>query len=115
MANITDNKKFWKTVKPFFSEKNIVNKKIVLIEDNNIISDDIKVAQLMNAHFSNTVPLLDIQGFKHNYSYDADIDEVQNSVNKFKTHPSIIKIKENNNITEPFFSQYQVYLIYIMH
>ena len=40
LGNITDNKKFWKTVKPFFSEKNIINKKIVLVEDNNIICDD---------------------------------------------------------------------------
>ena len=80
-----------------------MNKKIVLIEDNNIICDDKKVADKMNTHFSNVVPFLDINGYECNYSYNNDIDEIQNCVNKFQTHPSIIKIKENINMTEPFF------------
>ena len=29
-----------------------------------------------------------------------EIYEIQNYANKFKTHPSILKIKEKNNITE---------------
>ena len=103
LGKITDNKKFWKTVKPFFSEKSAMNKKIVLVEDNNITSDDKEVAVIMNTYFSNVIPLLDIQGYKCSYTYNADIDEIQNYVNKFRTHPSIIKIKENINVTETFF------------
>ena len=30
---IVDNKRFWRTVKPFFSDKNRVKNKITLIED----------------------------------------------------------------------------------
>ena len=101
--NITNNKKFWKTVKPFFSEKNIINKKIVLVEGDKIISNDKQVADTMNTYFSNVVSLLDIKGYKSSYSYNTDTDEIQNCVNKFKSHPSIIKIKDKNNIDELFF------------
>ena len=40
--NILDNKKFWNTVKPLFSEKNHMCHKITLIDDNNVVSDDKK-------------------------------------------------------------------------
>ena len=48
---ITDNKKFWKTVKPFFSDKSQSNNKIVLIEGDTIISYDVEVAETMNKYF----------------------------------------------------------------
>ena len=50
---ITDNKKFWQTVKPFFSEKHFGKKKVILVEDENIISNNKEVAEIMNAFFSN--------------------------------------------------------------
>ena len=103
LNNINNNKNFWKTVKPFFSDKSIINKKVVLIEDNDIISDDKEVANTMNTYFSNVLPVLDIEGYKCCYNYNTDMDEIQNHVNKFKAHPSILKIKDKINITEPFF------------
>ena len=44
LESITDNKRFWKTMKPFFSDKNCMNKKITLIEGDKIISSDKEVA-----------------------------------------------------------------------
>ena len=44
-SNICDNKKFWKTVKPLFSEKAMSTDKITLIENNVIVSEDQKVAE----------------------------------------------------------------------
>ena len=41
ISHITDNKKFWKTVKPFFSDKSHSNNKIVLTEGEKIISNDV--------------------------------------------------------------------------
>ena len=38
MKNITDNKLFWKTVKPFFTDKGSTRSKITLVDDQNIIS-----------------------------------------------------------------------------
>ena len=61
--DITDNKKFWKTSKPLFSEKHNSRNKITLVEGNNIISKDEEVPETMNAFFCNAVIELDIKGF----------------------------------------------------
>ena len=43
IKSVNDNKTFWRTVKPFFSDKNKVNgKKMILVENDEIISDDKK-------------------------------------------------------------------------
>ena len=76
MGNISDNKSFWKSIKPFFSETNIINKKIVLVENEKLVSDDEEVANTMNKYFSNVIPLLNIQGYISDYLHDNDIDEI---------------------------------------
>ena len=48
---IIDNRKFWKTIKPLFSEKYISNMKITLLEGDEIISTDPKVAETFNHFF----------------------------------------------------------------
>ena len=52
---ITDNKKLWKQVKPFFSDKTPSNNNIMLIENNEIVSDAKKCAEVMNNFFSERV------------------------------------------------------------
>ena len=51
MNNYTDNKKFWKTVKPLFSNCGGGSQKITLIEDGEIISNDQEVAETFNTFF----------------------------------------------------------------
>ena len=58
--HVTDSKKFWATMKPFFSDKGIRGIKITLIEDSNIISDDFEVAKTLNNFFKNAVASLDL-------------------------------------------------------
>ena len=38
--DISDNKQFWRTVKPLLSDKLKSNEKITLVEDNKIISEE---------------------------------------------------------------------------
>ena len=45
IKNITDNKKFWQTVKPFFTDKGPKNQNITLVENNCIISNDQEVSE----------------------------------------------------------------------
>ena len=100
---ITDNKTFWKTVKPFFSEKNNNRKKIVLLEGEEIISDDTDVAESMNNFFSNIVNNLNITGYStEEFSCDLEKDFISNIILKFKNHPSILKIKDKNEIMDRF-------------
>ena len=49
IKDVNDNKKFWKIVKPLFSEKVNKNENITLVENNNIISSEIEIAEKLNA------------------------------------------------------------------
>ena len=51
--DITDNKKFWQTIKPFLSEKTKLGEKNTLIENENLASDDAEVANCLDNLFSN--------------------------------------------------------------
>ena len=55
-----DDKKFWKHVKPLFSQKSYANNRITLIEDDEIISDSSKCTEIMNNFFTDSVLNLDI-------------------------------------------------------
>ena len=96
ISHVTDNKKFWKTVKPFFSDKLLTNDKIVLIDDETIISDDVEVAETMNEFF---VTVTDSLGINENSDYENTTegitDPVDKAVFKFSNHPSILKIKDH--------------------
>ena len=59
-CNMSKNN-FWKTLGPFFSDKTVKKaKKILLIENNEIISDDHKVAEIFSKYFSQVTDSLDI-------------------------------------------------------
>ena len=83
---ITDNKQFWKTIKPFFSDKNDIHRKIALIDGDEIISDDANVAEKMNKFFSDAVSKLNIT-----ISSNIGNDNIYNSIKRFKDHPSSLK------------------------
>ena len=49
---VINNKSFWKTVKPLLSSKTISSEKITLIDDDELITDEQKVANTLNDFFS---------------------------------------------------------------
>ena len=53
--DITDNKQFWRTIKPLLSDKSKSNEKVTLVENNKIISEDKDSAGLLSFFFSNAV------------------------------------------------------------
>ena len=61
---ITDNKIFWRKVKPFLSDKTLFNAKVTLIEDGEIISSDNEIADVLNTFFSNIVHNLDLPEYQ---------------------------------------------------
>ena len=100
ITNITDNKTFWSTVKPFLSDKSNTGKNITLIDGDNIFSTEKQVAETMNNFFYNAVKSLKIKGFKPDDTVNERLDDINKIVSKFKNHPSIIKIKQNIEINE---------------
>ena len=93
---LTDNRNFWKNIKPYFNEKGPNSRKITLVSGNNIISEDTEVAAKFNTFFRESVNALDIEISPYVINYvpyeiDNPVDKV---LEKYKYHPSILKIKE---------------------
>ena len=86
---------FWKAVKPSSTDKIITNEQITMVENDEDISDNDKIAETMNYFFSNVVNLLDIPENNDLVKNSENIkDPVAKAINKCSIHPSIIKIKE---------------------
>ena len=50
--NVTNNKLFLKTVKPFFSDKGPIRKKITLIEKDEILGNNKEISDILNNFLS---------------------------------------------------------------
>ena len=102
IKSFTDNKKFWKSIKPLFSDKHFTVNKITLLDGNDIISEDAEVAKMFNDYFSNVVRRFNVEGYKNEYCFSPDLDNISNIIEKFKNHPSIQKIKINVKVETTF-------------
>ena len=101
IESLTDNKLFWKTVRPLFSEKNFSSKQITLLVDDKIISSDNDVAETFNTFFPSAVANLDVEGFKtDDFAYNLGDSPIENIIRKFRNHPSIVKIKVLFHLSE---------------
>ena len=94
---ITDNKKFWETIKPFLSDKSRSTSQINIIDsNNNILSDDSTIAQSFSKFFKSAVNSLGIENKNNTNVNIEDFDNpVDIAIRKFENHPSIIKIRES--------------------
>ena len=104
LNNVTDNKKFWKTVKPFLSDKVTTFPQITLVENDEINSDESKVANSFSNFFENAVHSL---GIKTNESSNDNYglkNPVEIAIKKYEQHLSINLIKENITNNESFHS-----------
>ena len=52
---VTDNKLFWKMVKPFFSDKGNYGGNIKLVEEEEVLQNDSEIAEKLNEFFKNAV------------------------------------------------------------
>ena len=95
VKSVTDNKLFWKNVKPGFSEKMTTYEKITLIENDKIVSKDDEVAQTFNEFFANVVQNLNLKPPADLIQNADHIDDpIFKAIHKYELHPSVIKIKE---------------------
>ena len=58
MNNLTDNKKFWDTIKPIFSNKAKGSSNITLIENKKLLTSEEDVTETLNNHFIESVKAL---------------------------------------------------------
>ena len=99
LSSITDNKLFWKTVSPFFTEKNgSKNNKITLVEGGTVLTDDAKIAETFTSLFGNIVNTLNIEKDESIFSDTGnETDPLLRATKKYSKHSSISKI---NNISK---------------
>ena len=97
------HKNFWKIVKPLFSEKVNTDENITLVENNNIVSSEIEIAEKINVFFSNTVKELNIKVKEYLLCDVSDINHpIERTIRKYKNHPSIQMIKETFDSNKRF-------------
>ena len=93
IKDLTDKKKFWKTIKPFLRNKDLNLNKLMLREKD-VVADEKALATLMNNYF------LNVKRDSENF-YDTPAS-VYNIKKKFQDHQSVLKIKEAFNVTDLF-------------
>ena len=102
LKNVSDNKKFWKTVKPFLSDKVTTFSKISLVEKGGIISDESKVVNAFSNFFENAIRSLGIKENEHSQeNYDLK-NPVEIAIKKFEQQLSINLINKNITKNEVF-------------
>ena len=91
---ICDNRKFWRQVKPFFSNKTPTNCNNTLLENDEIVTDPSKCTEIFNNFFIESVSNLDIDRnlFIGNSSISDNL--VEKAIKMYNNHPSIIKINK---------------------
>ena len=71
-----DNQTFQKTVKPYFSDKGSNSRRITLLENDSILTDDKDIAKTMNNFFINITKNLNLKPYKDSSSGDFKFQEV---------------------------------------
>ena len=93
MKDITDNKEFWKTIKPLLSNKTKSAVFITLKDNNKIVESQNEVANIFNYYFSKIVFSLEIP---ESNNIDPQSERMScpilKSMTKYRKHSSITAI-----------------------
>ena len=79
IKNITDNKTFLKTVKPFLLDKVTSTQKVTLIDNDKIVKSDDNTTRDLNTFFSNIVSDLKILDYNN---FNPSVENIQESALK---------------------------------
>ena len=101
IRDLSDNRKFWKTVKPYFSKKGLNWNKFPLKEKENLALNKAQLATTINSFFVNITGL----ELKEDNKINANI--LEDVLDVFNSHPSIETIRRTVKTNKNFhFSQY---------
>ena len=103
-SNIIDNKKFWKTVKPLFSSKGSGSTSYTLVDKEEIINDEKRIAQIFNDYYGQIISKLDLPE-PPSVAFDETSDHTEMCIQKYRQHPSIIEIKKTEYLNKFSFAK----------
>ena len=99
----SDCKPFWVACKPYFTDKGIrSSSNIMLLENDDIVIKDEEIAIIFNEHFGSIIEALDLSDWRGNCFSDNNRDMIGNIIHKYRSHPSIQKIKNKIKIAKSF-------------
>ena len=99
MKKVLDNKEFWKTMRPFLSNKSTGFSQISIEKNNRIISDNFDLSEEFSTFFEDPVRSLNVKPDEYYLSDTENLsDPVEIAIRKFENHPSVQAI--NQNISE---------------
>ena len=100
----TNNKRFWKTVKPFLSNKVQSSERINLTDENDsLVTYCGKVAKELNSFFSSVVKNLNIPSYEGCDPLSDNIfHPTLKAIVKWRNHPSILTITSEHENTPKF-------------
>ena len=101
---VTDNKRFWKTVKPFLSNKVQSSERIDLTDENDsLVTNCGNVAKELNSFFSSVVKNLNTPNYESCDDLSENIDHANlKTIVKWRKHPSILTITSEHENTSKF-------------
>ena len=91
---MSDNKLYWKVIKPSLSNKSCVKDQINLVEKGEILKTDLGTAKVLNTFFGNMGKIIEINQYSN---FDALIINAEDpnlrAILRYKDHPSILAIQ----------------------
>ena len=103
IKTVDNSRKLWKTFKPMLSHKETFSDKIILVENEKVVSDDSEIATCFNDYFTDITKSLDIKLWPTSEENEQITDKVVKAIDKYKDHPSVLKIKEQFPKQDPKF------------
>ena len=93
---VSDNKLFWKIIRPSLSDKSCVKEQINLVEKGEILKTDLETAEVLNTFFGNIVKNLEINQYLNFDSVTINVkDAILRAILKYKDNPIILAIRNN--------------------
>ena len=99
VKDAVENKKFWETIKSFFSDKS----KDISYWNGNLLTDDFEIAETFKIYFQNLVPNLDLKVPSNLFCQTPENgDEILAAIRKYQNHPNIKTILAKCNFSFSF-------------
>ena len=95
--DLSDNRKVWKTIKPYFSNKGLNSKKLLLKEKGNLVSAEKELATIMNNFYINIAKDLELKK-----DSKGKLNNLEDILKAYESRLSIEKIKKAIKTTEKF-------------
>ena len=100
VKDLPDNRKFWKTIKSYFSNNGLNINKFLLKEKGNLVSNEKELITILNNSFINITKNVELKK-----NSKGKLNNLEDIFNAFESHLSIEKIKKAIYTTEKFSSR----------